>query len=200
MTEAGGGNAAGGPAEAPHEGVRWLTDEEQAAWRAFLRMQAVLAVDLNRQLAADSDLSLQDFGVLVALDEAPDGHLRPFELGAELGLEKSRLSHHLKRLLDRGLVERSRCPTDQRGWLIGITGDGRRTLDAAAPGHVRAVRECFVDRLSPDQLRALVSIAHAVVSGEPRVRAASRNPSDGTGNDSIRNDGCRNRRIGTGTA
>jgi DNA-binding MarR family transcriptional regulator len=143
--------------------TRWLTDEEQAAWRGLLRMYAQITTELNRQLI-QSDLSLQDYGVLVHLSEAPDGQRRPFELGEALGIEKTRLSHHLTRLQRRGLVVRRPCPTDRRGWLVRITTAGRRLLTEAAPGHVAAVREGFIDRLTPRQLQSILEVSEAVSS------------------------------------
>ncbi|HVE93625.1 MAG TPA: MarR family transcriptional regulator [Acidimicrobiales bacterium] len=149
---------------------RWLSPDEQEAWRGLLQMHATLAAVLNRQLTAESDLSLQDYGVLVLLDEATDGQLRPNEIGRRLAAEKSRLSHHLARLAERGLVTRRRCQEDGRGWWIRITVKGRRVLSAAAPRHVAAVRRVFVERLTPEQLAALVEISRAVLEN-PAVEA-----------------------------
>jgi DNA-binding MarR family transcriptional regulator len=160
--------ARGRNGDAPGAGASdagWLTDDEQAAWRGFLRMHSQLTSSLNRQLSSDSDLSLQDYGLLVMLEEHGGGPMRPFELGRVLGLEKSRLSHHIGRLVDRGFVDRSKCPTDQRGWLIRITDTGREALTAAAPGHVAAVRRAFIDRLTSEQLSVLRDIAAVVADG-----------------------------------
>ena len=170
------------PGRDPHcdsrQQVRWLSDDEQAAWRGLLRVHALLTATLNRQLSTESDLSLQDYAVLVSLSESADGQLRPVELCRELGLEKSRLSHHLTRLIDRGLVTRDRCPTDQRGWLVRISPRGRRALEAAAPGHVAAVREAFIDRLTPAQVATLAEIADAVLSGNAADHGDARPPAD----------------------
>lgn len=141
---------------------RWLDAEEEAAWRGLLLMHAHLTSILGRQLAP-SGLSLHDYGVLVLLVEAPDGSVRPYELGETLGIEKTRLSHQLRRLEERGLVTRRRCPSDQRGWLISVTDAGRGALTAAAPGHVEAVRDSFVDRLDREQLRVIAAAADAVL-------------------------------------
>lgn len=145
--------------------VPWLSDEEQAAWRGLLRMHERLNAALSRQLMAEAGLSAQDYAVLVALTDTPDGNLRPGDLARELGWEKSRLSHHISRMTDRGLVRRARCETDQRGWYLTITDEGRDAIEAAAPGHVAAVRRAFVDRLTPVQLRTLTTIAEAVLEG-----------------------------------
>jgi DNA-binding MarR family transcriptional regulator len=145
----------------------WLDDREAAAWRGFLRMQMHLEAALARQLAADSALSHQDYGVLVALSEAPEGRVRLFELAEALGWEKSRASHHVSRMAARGLVDKEPCDEDRRGAFVVITPHGQATIEAAAPGHVRAVRELFVDRLSPAQLDQLRSIAEAVLPVNP---------------------------------
>jgi len=145
------------------EDVRWLDDREAAAWRGLQAMQAQLDARLARELADDSDLSYQDYMVLVALTDQPDGRLRAFELGRELGWEKSRVSHHVSRMIARGLVTRRKCPSDQRGAFVVITESGRRAIEAAAPGHVAAVRRYVIERLTPAQLDALTSIADSVL-------------------------------------
>lgn len=145
-------------------GVRWLSEEEQAAWRGLQRMQARLGAALNRQLSAEAGMSLQDYGVLVALTDRPDGRMRPFELGRELGWEKSRLSHHITRMTGRGLVTREQCPSDQRGWFVAITDHGRAAIEAAAVDHVATVRRFVLDPLSPEQVEALAGITEAVLA------------------------------------
>lgn len=144
--------------------TRWLDDREAAAWRGLVRMQAHLDSSLARQLAADSGLSPQDYGVLVQLTEQPDGRVRLFELAEALGWEKSRASHHVSRMAARGLVEKERCDEDRRGAFVVLTPAGRTAIEAAAPGHVRAVRERFVERLTLDQLDQLRAIADAVLA------------------------------------
>ena len=82
---------------------------------------------------------------------------------AELGWEKSRASHHVSRMASRGLVDKQRCDEDRRGAFVAITPAGRTAIEEAAPGHVRAVRELFVDLLTPAQLDALSAIADRVL-------------------------------------
>jgi len=141
---------------------RWLTEPEQRAWRALQQFGAPLAAALNRQLLADSALSSADYQVLVVLTETEGGVLRAGELGRETGWEKSRLSHHLKRMEARGLVRRDECLTDGRGLLVRITPAGRQAIDEAAPGHVGAVRDLVIDALTPEQLRVLAEAGEAV--------------------------------------
>jgi DNA-binding MarR family transcriptional regulator len=142
--------------------AEWLDSEEQTAWRGFLTTYSKLTAVLGRDLAQDSGLSIQDYGVLVALSEAKGGRLRPFELGKELVWEKSRLSHHISRMTQRGLVSRVKCDTDNRGAFVEITAVGRKVIKSAAPGHVAAVRKYFVDVLSRKEIEALISITEKV--------------------------------------
>lgn len=147
------------------EEVRWLDEREARAWRGLQLMQMRLAAELARRLAADSGLSYQDYLVLVALTDRPEGRLRPFELARDLGWEKSRLSHHLVRMAERGLVTKEECDEDRRGAFVVLTAHGREEIIGAAPGHVEAVRRLFVDRLTPGQLDTIASAAETVLAG-----------------------------------
>ncbi|MEY9964080.1 DNA-binding MarR family transcriptional regulator [Streptacidiphilus sp. MAP12-16] len=142
---------------------RWLDDTEQRAWRAFLRMQAQLTARLGRELQADSELSLADYDVLVHLTDPAGGRLRILELARELDWEKSRMSHHLSRMVKRGLICREECPADGRGAFIAITPAGRAAIEAAAPRHVETVRRLVFDALSPDQVSALAEVSERIL-------------------------------------
>ena len=144
--------------------VRWLSDREERAWRSLQFMQMRLEGELARQLAADSGLSYPDYVVLVALTDADGGRLRLFELASTLGWEKSRASHHVGRMLDRGLVKKEKCDSDRRGAYVVVTARGRREIEAAAPGHVATVRNLFIDQLTPEQLDTIGEAAEAVLA------------------------------------
>ncbi len=144
--------------------VRWLDEREAAAWRGLQFMHLQLTARLARELADDSELSYPDYEVLVTLTAQPAGRLRAFELGRALGWEKSRLSHHVSRMVARGLVARETCPSDQRGAFVVVTAQGRAAITAAAPGHVAAVRRYVIDRLTPAQLDTLASVADTVLA------------------------------------
>ncbi len=150
--------------------VRWLTTEQQQWWRAYLQGSARLTEALSRQLESDSDLSLHEYEVLVRLSEAEDHTLRMAELADSLVHSRSRVTHTVTRMERRGLVARRACPADGRGINAVLTEEGMAVLVAAAPGHVRAVREHLVDRLTDDQLRGL---GEAMALIAPEVGAQS---------------------------
>jgi DNA-binding MarR family transcriptional regulator len=142
--------------------VRWLTAREQTAWRAYLDMNAKLTAKLNREMQQQSGISIADYSVLVQLSEHVDARMRVLELARALGWEKSRLSHQLTRMQQRGLIERSNCSEDRRGAWIVLTDKGNDTVIAAAPRHVDSVRRYLFDELTPEQVDALGSIGRRV--------------------------------------
>ncbi len=142
--------------------VRWLTAEQQEHWRAFLVGTARLNDALGRQLEHDSDLSLSEYEVLVRLSEAPDRTLRMSLLADELAHSRSRVTHTVRRLEGAGLVRREACAGDGRGVNCTMTDEGYQRLEAAAPGHVTAVRTHLVDVLTDEQMCALGEAMAAV--------------------------------------
>jgi DNA-binding MarR family transcriptional regulator len=146
--------------------TRWLNDKERRAWRNFSLMQLQLFALLGRELASDG-LSHPDYLVLAHLSDCPNNQARLVELGHDLGWEKSRVSHHVTRMEKRGLVGRIKCPTDQRGWFVTITNTGRAAIADAAPAHVTAVRNYFIDLLTDQELSTLDAIASKVLAQLP---------------------------------
>ncbi|MDQ0578321.1 MarR family winged helix-turn-helix transcriptional regulator [Streptomyces rishiriensis] len=145
------------------ETARWLTPEEQHAWRGFVRLHERLGGRLGRQLQTESNMSTADFAVLVELTDVPEGRQRFLDLAQSLEWEKSRMSHHIARMAKRGLVTRQECPEDGRGAFVVITDAGREAIEAAAPLHVEAVRALFLDHVTPAELRVLADISARVV-------------------------------------
>ncbi|MFE6624912.1 MarR family winged helix-turn-helix transcriptional regulator [Streptomyces sp. NPDC057740] len=143
--------------------VRWLTADEQRAWRGFVRLHERLGGRLGRMLQSESNVSPADFAVLVHLTDTPDGRQRYQDLARALEWEKSRMSHHIARMAGRGMVVREECPEDGRGAFVVITDAGRAAIEAAAPRHVEAVRELFMDHVTPAELRVLTEISERVI-------------------------------------
>ncbi|MEV0398837.1 MarR family transcriptional regulator [Actinoallomurus sp. NPDC050550] len=143
---------------------RWLNDEEMRAWMGYRRLRLLLDAQTARDLQHDSGLSVADYDVLSTLSEASDNRGRLTRLAARMQWSKSRLSRHITRMEQRGLVTREECATDGRGATVVLTEHGLRTLREAAPHHVESVRRHFVDRLTPDQLAAFAAVAETVLA------------------------------------
>jgi DNA-binding MarR family transcriptional regulator len=143
---------------------RWLSPVEQRAWRAYVESSKVLFDALDRQLQRDSDMPHAYYEILVALSEAAGRAMRMSELADRTLSSRSRLSHAVARLEERGWVIREDCPTDRRGQIARLTDAGFATLGAAAPGHVGAVRDNLIDLLTEEQLDQLTAIGAAIVA------------------------------------
>ncbi|WP_448613855.1 MarR family winged helix-turn-helix transcriptional regulator [Modestobacter sp. URMC 112] len=148
-----------GPTPAGTAGpTRWLDAEEQRAWRAWLYSTQLLQERLDRELTRGTGISHAYYEILVQLSEAPERRMRMSQL-ADLSLSsRSRLSHAVTRLEERGWIRRQVCPEDGRGQLAVLTDEGFAALEAAAPVHVESVRTHLFDQLSPAQVAALQDI------------------------------------------
>ncbi len=152
---------------------RWLDEQENRAWRGYRRMRRLLDLELARELMQDAGLSEPDYDVLSDLSETPEQRLRLSELADRMLWSRSRLSHHISRMQQRGLVTREECATDGRGSVVVLTPAGRRAIEAAAPGHVAAVRRHLIDRLTPAEVAALGTLSQRVIdhlTGRPTGR------------------------------
>ena len=142
--------------------LRWLSETEQSAWRAFLQASAQLIQELDSELLHEAKLPLAYYQILAMLSEAPDRTLRMSELALRTWSSRSRLSHAVDRLEERGWVVRMSCPSDRRGAFAQLTESGYAVLVAAAPSHVTSVRRHVFDLLTPDEVTALEVISRKI--------------------------------------
>ena len=141
------------------EMTRWLSEDEQASWRATIAMVLLLPDRLSRELTKNHGLSLPDFEILVKLSEAPEAQMRMSHLADQEFSSRSRLSHACNRLEKSGFIERRACKYDGRGYWAALTDLGWEKLRAAAPDHVETVRSQLVDLLTPSEYAELGRIA-----------------------------------------
>jgi DNA-binding MarR family transcriptional regulator len=142
---------------------RWLDPREDRAWRAYLHAHHQLNQRLNRHLLQDSGLTDADYEILAVLSGHPTGHMPAQELGALVQWEKSRLSHQVRRMQERGLVAREPNPADGRSAMVCLLPAGRRAIEGAAPHHVQNVRQHFIDLFTPAELDALTALSERVL-------------------------------------
>lgn len=143
--------------------AEWLSPDERAAWLRLVAVVELLPGVLDTQLREDSGLTHFEYFVLAMLSEAPDRTLRMKALAQRTNATLSRLSHVIKRLEDRGLVERFDCPDDGRATNARLTDAGWEVVVAAAPGHVTTVRSRVLDPLTDAQVEQLRGIGDALL-------------------------------------
>jgi DNA-binding MarR family transcriptional regulator len=132
-----------------------LKPSELRAWTAFLNAQASLLRQLEAELIDKENMTLAEFDVLIQLGMAPDRRLRMTELSDRVRLSHSGVTRLVDRLVHDGLVKRTRCESDRRGFFATLTAAGRARLRRAEPVHLRGIREHFGKRLSAAQLSAV---------------------------------------------
>jgi DNA-binding MarR family transcriptional regulator len=141
--------------------TRWLDEEEQRAWRAYLDATKRLFDRLDQDLQCGSGIPHTYYEI--RLSESPAHTLRMSELADRSLSSRSRVSHAVARLEELGWVRREQCPTDRRGFLAVLTDEGFEALKAAAPGHVEGVRRYLFDHLTPAQVRQLGAISRQIL-------------------------------------
>ena len=150
--------------QGPHAGApRWLDAEEQRAWRAWLNSTQLLQDRLDRELTRDTGISHAYYEILVALSETEGRMMRMSQLADRCLSSRSRLSHAVSRLEERGWVRRQVCEEDGRGQLAVLTDEGFAALEAAAPVHVESVRTHLFDQLTPEQVAAMRDIGDTLL-------------------------------------
>ena len=154
--------------------TRWLSDNEQHAWRRLAGVSMLLPAALESQLQRDADVTHFGYWVMAMLSEAPNRSLRMSELAAMSNGSQSRLSHLVARLEDRGWVRRERAGEDGRGFLAVLTDHGLDKVEQTAPGHVEEVRALVFDVLSPEQVVQLDEICGALMDRLAEVPASPR--------------------------
>ncbi|GGM34041.1 MarR family transcriptional regulator [Microbacterium saperdae] len=144
---------------------RRLDDSEMATWLPVIRFVQLLPQVLDRTLKDEVGLNHARYAILVTLAGQNDGAVTMTELAHIAGLSRSRLSHALDSLEERGWVSRTSCHSDKRTLSATLTPEGREMLRTAAPVHVDQVRDLVLDPLSPEERDQLSTILDKLLPG-----------------------------------
>jgi DNA-binding MarR family transcriptional regulator len=152
--------------------TRWLTSDEQRAWRAYIAATHLLEDAIDRQLQQDAGMPHLYYSILANLSEVPGRQLRMTDLAERTKITRSRLTYAVSRLEKDGLIRRENCKWDKRGSIAALTDEGMTVLERTAPGHVETVRASLFDHLSEEQVGQLEEIfgqiAGALAEGDSR--------------------------------
>lgn len=135
------------------------TPGELRIWRDYTETAEAVRTRMADRMQHESALSSGDYAVLLALSEAPGHRLRSSEVAAQIGWERSRVSHHLGRMEKRGLILREACAVDSRGSDVILTEAGADAFRRSSVPHLRDIHDLFIDALSPTQLAAIADIS-----------------------------------------
>lgn len=158
--------------------TRWLTPDEQRAWRAYIAASLLLEDALDRQLQQEAGMPHLYYSVLANLSEAPDRRMRMTDLAEYLKITRSRLTYVVARLEKDGTVRREGCKSDKRGSVAVLTDEGMALLERTAPGHVEMVRRAVFDHLDPEQVEQLERISTGITEALQGDGAKAVTPDD----------------------
>ncbi|MCW2828455.1 MAG: transcriptional regulator, MarR family [Marmoricola sp.] len=142
--------------------MRWLDEDQQHAWRAYIMGTELLQHQLDRELREEHEISFSEYEILVRLSETENGRMRMASLADAMSHSRSRVTHTIARMEKADLVQRAAAQSDGRGVEAVMTDAGHRKLVEAAPTHVRGVRAHLVDVASSEDFAALGRIFNDV--------------------------------------
>jgi DNA-binding MarR family transcriptional regulator len=133
------------------------------AWAALTAVHARITEQLSAALGEACGLSINDFEILLRVDQVPPPGLRLGGLSQAVRLTQPSLSRAVARLERRGWLRRAGTTDDRRGVVVATTPAGKDVLHAAAPIHAQIIRQSLLDPLTEDEqdllARALTRIA-----------------------------------------
>lgn len=144
--------------------TEFLSEPEGRAWRSYLQMHSALTARTGRSLSRESGLSVAEYEILVTLASDPEGRMTSQDVRCGLAWEKSRLSHQVRRMEERGLVAREVNPVDARSAMLCLTAQGREVITRAVPRHMEHVRAHFIALLTPAELELLARLGERVTA------------------------------------
>lgn len=132
-----------------------LSDGRHKSWGTLLIAHSKATRRVGRRAEAEGALPLDWYGVLLALEDAPEGRLRMGELAEHAMLSPSGLTRLIDRIEAAGLVERQLCPSDRRAFETVLTAKGRKERQKSWPIYARAIVEGFGNRYSEEEAQQL---------------------------------------------
>lgn len=142
-----------------------LETPKKNAWIASFVAHAVIARRINEALEAAGAVSLETYGVLLALEEAPERHLRMSELADKVLFSRSGITRLVDRLERQGLIERKTCPSDRRACHAILTEKGLAAREAAWPTYAKVVNQLFASQLSEEEAHVISRAFERMVDG-----------------------------------
>src|SRR5579883_3677131 len=141
----------------------YISEQHLAAWRVFLRAQALITDQIDHDLLAAKRPPLSWYDVLIELYEAPERRLRMYELARRVVLSRSGLTRLVDRLESEGLLVRDRSSTDRRGAYAVITVKGITALRRAWPVYAQGIMQYFAQFLSLEEAQVIEKVFERIL-------------------------------------
>ena len=153
--------------------VKRLSPEEEALWRALMRIVLTLPRRLDSDLLRSTGLGASEYKVLMNLSEARNRTLRMAYLANAAGLSPSRTTRVVDGLESRGFVTKRASSEDGRSFLAKLTPKGLTKLKSAWPAHLASARSRVFDHIDgtavPQIAQALAAVAGRLENLDPEL-------------------------------
>jgi DNA-binding MarR family transcriptional regulator len=141
-----------------------LTSDEEALWRALMRIVVALPRRLDGDLVRATGLTANEYKTLVVLSEAPHRELRMAYLANATGLSASRTTRLVDDLSVRGFVTKRASSSDGRGNVAKLTPRGLAKLKSAWPAHLTSARRRVLDHIESGVIKAAAEALSGVAA------------------------------------
>ncbi|HZU60199.1 MAG TPA: MarR family transcriptional regulator [Solirubrobacteraceae bacterium] len=121
---------------------------------------------LDKSLDSEQRMLVNEFDVLITLDNAPERRLRMTDLAEATMLSSGGMTRLVGRLEERGLVRRDPDPDDARAFQASLTKAGRATLARARVTHDRVISSLLGAHLTTRDAQTLVQLLDRVLDGQ----------------------------------
>lgn len=130
----------------------------------LLRRCVQYANDLFSQEPGASDLTKQQFTVLAAVEQ--NEGMSQTDLVNITGIDRSTLAEMIRRMIEKGLLDRERTESDQRANAVRIAAGGRKALRSARSASERVERALLSALSSADRAKFIRMLATVVSQAE----------------------------------
>jgi DNA-binding MarR family transcriptional regulator len=137
------------------------------AWRSYLQSHASIVRVLDAELAADHGITSRDYEVMLYLAQESDQRLAMSALAERTMLTRSGITRLVDGLVEAGLVERVRCPSDARVSYARLTEAGYDKLREAGCSHVRSIHRVFLEHFTPEEVDQLAELLRRLPGAYP---------------------------------
>jgi DNA-binding MarR family transcriptional regulator len=127
-------------------------------WVALRAVYERVSAELAGALAQECGLTINEFEILVFLNEAGDRRLRLGDLSEAVHLSQPALSRLVMRLEQQGLIARSDAADDRRAVCISLTNRGAALLERAMPIQREVVERLLSSRMTASEQAALIAV------------------------------------------
>ncbi len=152
------------------------SDTLQSAWGAFFVAHALATNKIEKVLSEVAPLSMAEYDVMLTIERSAERRIRYSELASSTVYTRSGITRIVKRLEERGLIDRQKCESDKRGAFAVLNDSGAAALRDTWKIYSEEILKVLDPALSKEdatQLEAMMVRIIEQVSSAPLIQIGS---------------------------